>query len=238
MSGIVDWFRDFSTHVMGTMIGSSSSFAGDIDAIIVLIAILAGFWFLVAEIVLFWLVIKFRRSKNPKAMYITGEEKHQKRWIQIPHNMILVCDVAIIAVAIGVWYKVKQDLPPADATVRIVAQQWGWHFTHPGPDLQLGTADDIETVDELHVKVDSTYHFKLESLDVLHSFSVPVFRLKQDAIPGREITGWFKPTKAGVHDIQCAEICGIGHGLMPARIHIESEQDHAAWVSQNAPKNG
>jgi cytochrome c oxidase subunit II len=238
MNAVVEWFKNFSSSLMGTMIGSSSTYAGDIDAIIVLVAILAGFWFIVAEVVLIWLVIKFRRSKNPKASYITGEEKHEKRWIQIPHNLILVCDVAIIAVAIGVWYKVKQDLPPADETVRIVAQQWGWHFTHPGPDKQLGTPDDIETTDELHIKVDTTYHYKLESLDVLHSFSVPVFRLKQDAIPGREITGWFKPTKTGVHDIQCAEICGIGHGLMPARIHIESEQDHAAWVTQNAPKNG
>ena len=119
-----------------------------------------------------------------------------------------------------------------------MAQQWGWHFVHAGPDKQLGTADDIETVDELHLKVDTTYHYKLESLDVLHSFSIPVFRLKQDAVPGREITGWFRPTKTGVHDIQCAEICGIGHALMPARVYIESEQEHAAWVSQNAPKNG
>ena len=70
---------------------------------------------------------------------------------------------------------------------------------------------------------------------MLHNFSVPVFRLKQDSIPGRVITGWFEPTQTGVHDIQCAEICGIGHGLMPARIHIESQTQHAAWVQSNSP---
>ena len=79
----------------------------------------------------------------------------------------------------------------------MVAQQWAWSFVHPGPDGQLDTADDIKTVDELHVKVDTLYHFKLESRDVLHSFSVPVFRLKQDVIPGRVITGWFQPTQTG-----------------------------------------
>jgi cytochrome c oxidase subunit 2 len=66
---------------------------------------------------------------------------------------------------------------------------------------------------------------------VVHSFSVPVFRLKQDAIPGRAITGWFRPTVTGEFDVQCAEICGIGHGVMAARISIEDANQHAAWVS-------
>jgi cytochrome c oxidase subunit 2 len=119
--------------------------------------------------------------------------------------------------------------------VRVIAQQWAWSFVHPGPDNVLDTADDITTVNELHVAANTLYHFKLESLDVLHNFSVPVFRLKQDAIPGRVITGWFEPTLTGTFDIQCAEICGIGHALMPAKIVIESSEQHAAWVEQNSP---
>jgi len=83
--------------------------------------------------------------------------------------------------------------------------------------------------------VNEPYVFELSSRDVLHSFSVPVFRLKQDAVPGRVITGWFEPTKTGTYDIQCAEICGIGHALMPARIVIESAADHAAWMAGTAP---
>ncbi|TDJ14205.1 MAG: hypothetical protein E2O66_03570, partial [Deltaproteobacteria bacterium] len=90
-------------------------------------------------------------------------------------------------------------------------------------------------VNELHVKVDTLYHYKLEALDVLHSFSVPVFRLKQDAIPGRTITGWFEATQTGEYGIQCAEICGIGHGLMGARIFIESPEAHAAWLAKESP---
>ncbi len=70
---------------------------------------------------------------------------------------------------------------------------------------------------------------------MLHSFSVPVFRLKQDAIPGRIITGWFTPTQTGEWDIQCAELCGVGHALMGARIHIETPQQHAAWMAEQSP---
>lgn len=113
--------------------------------------------------------------------------------------------------------------------MRVIGQQWAWTFQHPGPDGELDTADDIRTIDELHVKVDTVYHYELGARDVLHSFSVPVFRLKQDAVPGRTIKGWFKATKTGVWDIQCAEICGIGHGLMGARVVVEDEAQHAAW---------
>ena len=69
---------------------------------------------------------------------------------------------------------------------------------------------------------------------MLHNFSVPVFRLKQDAIPGRVITGWFEATGTGSYDIQCAEICGYGHGLMVGRIVIETPEQHAAWMAEHA----
>ena len=216
---------------------NASTFAGDIDFVILLIAVLGGFWLFLSLGVFFWFCWKFRRSANASAQYITGEEKHQKKWIHIPHYLVLACDIVIIIFAIRVWYSVKQELPPADETVRIVGHQWAWRFVHPGMDAQLGTADDVETIDELHVKVDKTYHFKLEAADVMHSFSVPVFRLKQDAVPGREITGWFKPTKTGAFDIQCAEICGVGHGLMGARIYVETDDEHKAWLAQKTGKN-
>lgn len=218
--------------MMEWLIFNAGSYAADIDFLIVLIAALAGFWFLLAEIVLFYFMYRYRRSKNPKALYVTGEKKEEMKWIHLPHNIILLCDVVIIVFAIKVWYNVKQQLPPADETIRVIGQQWSWRFVHPGLDSQLGTPDDVETVDELHVTVGKTYHFKLESVDVLHSFSVPVFRLKQDAIPGRVITGWFKATKEGVYDVQCAEMCGIGHGIMGSRMFVESDAAHKAWLEK------
>lgn len=208
-----------------------STYAADIDGVITLIAVLTGFWFLAAEGIFFWLIWKFRAKPGEKSQYLIGKEKHIKRWITIPHALVLVCDVFIIIGAVRVWYNVKQQLPEPDSEIRIIGQQWAWTFQHPGADNVLDTDDDIFTVEDLHVEVDKVYHFKLESLDVLHDFSVPVFRIKQDAVPGRSITGWFEATATGEHDIQCAEICGIGHGIMAGRIHIEDAQTHAAWIS-------
>lgn len=210
----------------------ASTFASEIDFVITLVAVITGFWFFLAEAMFFWLLWRFRAKEGVPAMYVTGKEKHLKRWINIPHALIILCDVVVIVAAVRVWYMVKQDLPAADDTIRVIGQQWAWSFEQSGKDGELGTADDIRTVDELHVEVDKTYHFQLESRDVLHSFSVPVFRLKQDAIPGRVITGWFTPTKAGVYDIQCAEMCGIGHGIMGARIYVETPADHASWMAR------
>ena len=216
------------------LIPSASTYAGDIDWLIDLIAILTGFWFLVAQGMLFYLIFKYREENNPEAEYLTGKEKEVKRWVTIPHLLIILCDIVIIVAAVWVWRTVKQTLPEPDAEVRVVGQQWAWSFQHPGPDGELDTEDDIHTVDELHVEKGKTYHFDLESKDVIHSFSVPAFRLKQDAIPGRSITGWFEPTKTGTYDIQCAEICGIGHGLMVADLHVETPEEHAAWLEKTS----
>ena len=218
-----------------SLIPAGSTYASDIDGLFTLVLVLVGFWFFVSEGIFFWLLWKFRAKDGQRAEYITGELKSEKRWITIPHLLVLVCDVFIIVGAVRVWYDVKQYLPEPHETVRVIGQQWAWTFVHPGPDGELDTADDIAKVNELHLRVNTAYHYKLEARDVLHNFSVPVFRLKQDAIPGRVITGWFEPTLTGEYSIQCAEICGIGHGLMGARVHIETPDQHAAWLAENSP---
>jgi cytochrome c oxidase subunit II len=223
--------------MMHGLILEASSFAANVDWLIFLVLVLVGFWFVLAEGMFFWLIFRFRARPGHAGQYITGKEKHLKRWINIPHALVLLCDVFIIIASVRVWYAIKQDLPPADLTVRVTGQQWAWVFQQPGADGQLDTADDIYTTDDLHVQVDKTYHFLLESRDVLHDFSVPVFRLKQDAIPGRTITGWFHATKTGTYDIQCAEICGIGHGVMAGRIFVEDQAQHSAWIAQHSPNS-
>ncbi len=217
-----------------SLLDNVSTYGGKIDNLFTLITIIVGVWFILAEAVLFYFIIRYRRKEGVKAQYVTGEKKKEHNWIAYPHYLIILCDIVIIAGAVMVWYEVKQKLPPADEIIRVTGRQWSWIFTHPGPDGVLDTADDIETVDKLHVKVDTNYHFQLESKDVIHSFSVPVFRLKQDAIPGRVITGWFNPTKTGEYDVQCAEICGIGHGIMAARISIETPEAHQAWLDEQS----
>ena len=217
-------------------VAAASTYAKDVDNLIVLIAVLVGFWFILCEGMLFWLIVRYRAKEGVRADYITGDEKDLKRWITIPHMLVLVCDVFILYGAIQVWIDIKQTLPEKPyETVRVVGQQWAWSFVHPGADGKLDTPDDIKTVDELHIAADRPYIYELEARDVLHSFSVPVFRLKQDAIPGRVIKGWFQATKTGEYDIQCAEICGIGHGMMAGRIVIQTPEQHMAWVVENTP---
>lgn len=213
---------------------AASTYAHSIDHLYILIAVIVGFWLLLAEGAMFVLIFKFRAKDGRPTQYITGEEPHLKRWISIPHFMIMICDVVIVAGAITVWYNIKQVMPPADETVRVIGQQWAWSFQQAGPDGVMDTADDIRTVGELHVKINTTYHFELMSRDVVHSFAVPAFRLKQDAMPGRTITGWFRANRLGTYDIQCTQMCGLGHGLMAGRIIVETPQDHAAWLQRNS----
>ncbi len=221
--------------MLSRLIVEASSFAPKIDGLILLVLILVGFWFVVSEVAFFGLLWKFRAKPGRKSQYLTGHEKRIKRWITIPHGLILVCDIVIVIAALRVWYDVKMQLPPANYEIRIIGQQWAWIFQQPGADGKLDTKDDITTINTLHVVVDKTYQFQLQSRDVIHDFSVPVFRLKQDAVPGRTITGWFKPTKLGTFDIQCAQLCGIGHGVMVGKVIVQTAAEHAAWVARHTP---
>ena len=219
-----------------TRLPAISSFAGDIDFVIFTVTVLVGFWFILTEAVFFYFILKYRKKNSPKAAYITGDEPELHKWISLPHAIVLVFDVLIVVAGVRVWLDVKQTLPPEPAPhIRVVAQQWAWSFVHPGPDGQLDTADDIKTVDDLHIQANQKYIWELESRDVLHSFSIPAMRMKQDAVPGRVIKGWFDANTPGTYEIQCAEICGIGHGLMPAKVHVEDAATHMAWMQANSP---
>ena len=218
------------------LIRIGSSYAAEIDFLIMLVLVLVGVWFIAAEVIFVWFIMKFRAKDGRRADYIDGKNKRHKRWITYPHLAVLVFDVLIIVVSFNVWHTIKMDLPEnPDAVIRITGQQWAWIFQHPGADGELDTADDIFTVDELRVENEKLHHFKLEATDVLHSFSVPVWRIKQDAIPGRSITGWFRPTVTGTFDLQCTEICGFGHTVMGGKVVVESAEEHAAWVEANTP---
>jgi cytochrome c oxidase subunit II len=213
-------------------LASASSYAAQIDNLIVLVTVLIAFFFTLTTVMFFWLIWRFRARPGVKSQYIQGDEQHIKKWINRPHVLVLICDVIIIVFAMKVWHHIKQQQPPAEARIRVIGQQWAWVFQYPGADGQFDTGDDFYTSDHLYVENNKTYHFELRSRDVIHDFSVPAFRLKQDAIPGRTITGWFRPTLAGTYDIQCAEICGLGHGVMYGRIHVQDAEDHNRWVAE------
>lgn len=211
---------------------AASSFGSDIDFLFELILWIVGGWFIATEAVFFYFIIKFRKKEGVKAQYIAGEEHHEAKWVHWPHYSVIAFDVVIIVYTVMIWADIKQTLPQADETIRVIGQQWTWIFVHPGADGQLDTEDDIATVNDLHMKVGKTYHIKMESKDVLHDFSVPAFRFKQDVIPGRIITGWVKPIREGKFDVQCAEMCGIGHGIMAAQVTVQSENEYNNWMAK------
>ncbi len=99
----------------------------------------------------------------------------------------------------------------------------------------LGTDDDLELENELYVPVDTDIWVTLSAEDVIHSFFVPQFRLKQDSVPGRDIPAWFRVTKPGTYEIACAELCGFGHGTMRGWVHVLSHEAYAAWAQENWP---
>lgn len=221
--------------MIDNLLPQASSFAADVDNLFVIITVVVGFWYFATLAMFLYPLWRYRAREGVPAQYITGKEPEMKRWITIPHALIIVCDVGLIFGAVRVWYNVKQHMPEPDHLIGVNVQQWAWTFVHAGPDGQLDTEDDIATVDQLHVEIGKTYHFRLQSRDVNHSFSIPAFRFKQDAIPGRAIMGWFQPTMLGTFDVQCAEMCGIGHGIMSAVAYVETAEEHAAWLASQNP---
>jgi cytochrome c oxidase subunit 2 len=210
---------------------AASSYAGDIDGLLVFITVVVGVWFLGAEAVLVALSLRFRRREGRPAAYIPATRLRVMAAVLVPCAVILGFDLVIDAVAAPVWAKVKETQPPHDELVRITGEQWAWRFRYPGPDGALDTEDDFETVNDLHVPVDAVVLFELEAKDVLHSLWIPQLRLKQDAVPGRRIRGWFKPTVEGRYEVICAEICGLGHTMMKGALVVEAQSAYREWIS-------
>lgn len=213
-----------------------STYGGDIDHIFKLVYYVVGAWFLLAEGLFFYFIFRFRRKEGQPASYLPGKTFKALLWVLIPCVLVLVCDLAIDHASATVWDKVKIELPKADLEVGVEGKQFVWTFTHPGADGILGTADDIKKLNQLRVPVQKTIVFHLTALDVMHSFFIPKTRLKQDAVPGRTIRGWFKITKEGKFQIACAELCGIGHSVMGAKLFVHSDAAYAAWVAKEEAK--
>jgi cytochrome c oxidase subunit II len=206
-----------------------SSYGGDIDAVMYLIYYLVGAWFIATQAVLLYFVVRYRRKPGRKATYERGDTARSAAWVLVPAVLVLGSDLLIEKASHGAWVRIKQTLPEnPDLVVRINGKQFVWEFTHPGLDGELDTDDDIITYNHLHVPVGAVVQYELVAEDVIHSFFVPALRYKQDAVPGRTIRGWFEATKPGRYPIVCAELCGIGHGMMHGLLHVH--EDYEAWV--------
>jgi cytochrome c oxidase subunit 2 len=210
-----------------------STFGQDIDRLYTLIQWLLAAFFVLTEGLLALVVLRFARKRADKAWFAHGDSRIELAWTLVPGALL----IALAFAQWGTWRKIKfvQRFPSGAYSVdhplaRVVASQFDWRFVYPGDDGSFGTADDLENPFELVVPVATDVVLELESRDVIHSFFVPRFRLKQDALPGQKIPVWFDATEVGEYDLVCAELCGFGHYKMAGRVRVVSRDEYERWL--------
>ena len=113
----------------------------------------------------------------------------------------------------------------------VTGRQFEWRIRYAGEDGVVGTPDDVQLANDLHLPINEEIVLAIKSADVLHSFFLPNLRVKQDVVPGMKQFVWFQPTKTGVYDIVCAELCGWGHYKMKGRLTIESRPAYEKYLA-------
>jgi cytochrome c oxidase subunit 2 len=211
---------------------AGSTFAGPIDTLFTAILIITGIALVLVEVGLVTFVIRYRGRPGRKAFYTHGSTRAEVIWTAIP--AVTMVALGLISNHYWVLIKDKKSVPPNAYRLGVHAKQFEWQVTYPGPDEKLGTSDDFTVRNQLHVIVNEPTAVELTSEDVIHSFFVPEWRLKQDAVPGMHITAWFQPTKTGEFELGCAELCGMGHYRMRARVFVQTPDEYKAWVAQQA----
>ena len=211
---------------------SFSTFGPDVDFLYYAILWVTGVIFVVTEALLVYFVVRYRRREGQKATYIHGSTKAEIIWTVVPSIAVL----GLAFISIPSWNMMKNpDSVPSDALDYIVnAKQFEWEITYAGTDGVTGTADDISTINIMHIPVNQAVNITLRSEDVLHSFFLPEMRVKQDAVPGMDITVWFEATAAGAYPIGCAELCGNLHTTMGGTLNVYEPAEFEAWVASQS----
>ena len=137
--------------------------------------------------------------------------------------------------SVSTWGKIKAHPPAPEVTLQVTAKQFNWEVVYPGPDGKFGTEDDFQVDNDIHVPVKKVVHVILKSKDVIHSFFLPNLRLKQDALPGKDILVWFEAVKPGKYELPCAELCGFGHSGMKGWLYVDGPEDYAKWQQATWP---
>ncbi|MEH6951788.1 cytochrome c oxidase subunit II [Nitrobacter sp. NHB1] len=178
-------------------------------------------------------MVRFNARANPVPSKTTHNTLIEVAWTIIP---VLIL-VGIAVPSFRLLFE-ELDIPKADLTVKATGKQWYWSYTYPDNgkfEFDSLIAEDkkprmLAVDNELVVPVNKVVVVQVTGADVIHSFGVPAFGIKVDAIPGRLNETWFKATKTGVFYGQCSELCGRDHAFMPIAVRVVSEQDFAAWV--------
>ena len=181
-----------------------------------------AFFFALIVVPMIYSLVVFRRKKGETGdgEHIEGNDTLEIAWTVIP--LFIVMAFAYMG-SYSLREINRQD--PDAIVIKVKAQQFAWTFEYP---------EEGVFSKELHLPVDRQVLLKMESSDVLHSFWVPEFRIKQDVVPGRITEYRITPTLEGNYKVRCAELCGTSHSYMLAGVVVESEEDYAAWLSAEA----
>ena len=206
-----------------------STYGGEIDWLFHLIYWITGGTAVIVFTAFIAFIVIYRDRPGRQARYTHGNTPLEIAWTIVPALILVV----LTFLSVPAWSRIKMQMPPTDIVIQVTAKQFNWQFTYPGPDGKFGTADDKTMLDEMHVPTGKPVRVNLRSQDVIHSFFVPQFRMKQDAVPGREIAQWFEVTKPGKYELPCAELCGFGHSGMKAWVYVHTPEEYAKWLAEN-----
>jgi cytochrome c oxidase subunit 2 len=194
----------------------ASTMAGNVDALYIFLLLVTGMMTLLVFSCVIYFAARYRKQKGVQAEKIEGSIPLEVTWSIIPFFVFM---------AIFVWGAVvyfKGRTPPRDSTeVYVVAKQWMWKLEH---------AEGQREINQLHVPVGKDVKLIMTSQDVIHSFFVPAFRMKQDVVPGRYTVAWFRATKPGTYHLFCAEYCGTQHSGMVGEIVVMDPAQYEAWM--------
>ena len=190
------------------------------------------------------IIVRFNARANPTPSRTTHNTPLEIIWTIVP-----VIILAVIAVPSFRLLFVELDVPHPDLTIKATGKQWFWSYAYPDngnfefdslmvqtKDLKPGQPRLLTVDNEMVVPVNKVVHVLVTGADVIHSFNVPSFGIRIDAVPGRMNETWFKATKTGMFYGQCSELCGKDHSFMPIAVHVVSDSDFNAWVAQAKQK--
>ena len=205
------------------IIPQASSAAGRVDSVFLFIFVLSAAFLIFITAALIFFVIKYNRKRHPKGKDIEGNKWLEAIWTGVP-------TILFLAMFVYGWtnYNYMRAVPREAMVIEVTARQWAYSFRYPKNGKQTSN---------LILAVDKPVKLELRSLDVIHGFFIPAFRVKEDIVPGKRNYTWFAPTQLGSFDIECTVICGVGHGTMLAKAIVVPVADFEKWFfgDEDAP---
>src|SRR5581483_6069603 len=195
----------------------ASSYAGNVDALFIFLVVLSGLMSIAIFVMITVFAIRYRRQRNVRAEQIDGSTVLEITWSVVPLGVFLM----IFAWGAVIYFQ-ERTPPRGAAEIYVVGKQWMWKLQH---------VEGQREINELHVPVNRDIKLIMTSQDVIHSFYIPAFRIKQDVVPGRYTYAWFRATKPGTYHLFCAEYCGTMHSGMIGSVTVMEPGQYAAWLS-------